>query len=61
MTRQKKEIIKKINELEEEIESDKQLGFGIVPPGAHDFMHEAIRDLEEELARLRHYDCVEDK
>lgn len=27
MTRQKKEVVKKINELEKEIEIDKQLGF----------------------------------
>ena len=56
MTRQRKELLKKIEEIEISIDIDIQLGFGYDPPGAHDSMYEEIYRLQEELAHLRHYD-----
>ena len=45
MTRQKKKIIKQIEEIEREIEIDLQLSFGIRPDGAYDGMGETIGEL----------------
>lgn len=55
MTRQKKEIIKKIEEIEMAIDIDIDLGFGYVPEGGHDRLYHEIYLLNEELAHLRHY------
>lgn len=60
MNRQKREILKKIEQIEVEIGTDIQLGFGIEPPGAHDRMYEEIYRLQEELAHLRHYSTAEE-
>ena len=60
MTRQKKEIIKKIEEIEREIEIDMELSHGIHPAGAYDGMGEITGELQEELARLRHYESAEE-
>ena len=60
MNRQKKEIIKKIEQMETWIEHDTELGCGFAPSGAYDKMYEQIYQLQEELAHLRHYKTVED-
>ena len=60
MTRQKKEIIKKIDAMQRWIEVDMELGCGFAPAGAYDGMYREINRLEEELARLQHYASVED-
>ena len=60
MTRQKKEICRKIEEIELWIKIDEEMGCGFAPPGAYDSMYERIHELEEQLAKLRHYDSVED-
>lgn len=59
MTRQKKEIIKKIEQLEEEMFVDMELGCGFAPVGWYDPIYERIYNLQEELARLSHYDSVD--
>ena len=60
MTRQKKEIIRKIDEMQRWIEVDTELGCGFAPVGAYDGMYRQINRLEEQLAKLQHYACVED-
>lgn len=60
MTRQKKEILRRIAEIEREIEIDRQLSFEIVPDGAHDRAESIICALQEQLARLRHYSSYEE-
>ena len=59
MTRQKNEILKKIDEIERDIEIDRQLACGMAPPGAYDSMYQQIDDLWDELARLRRYESKE--
>lgn len=56
MTRQKKEIVKKINYLIEMIDIDRQLGCGCLPAWAYQETEEQIADLMEELAILSHYE-----
>lgn len=60
MTRQKKEIRRKINEIHAFIEADEELGCGFAPAGFYDPLYEEIHALEEELAHLSHYDCYEE-
>ena len=60
MNRQKKELLKKIEELETWIDIDTELGCGFAPPGAYDGIYEEIYRLQEELAHLRHYKTVEE-
>lgn len=60
MTRQKKEIIKKIDEMEKFIRVDMELGCGFAPAGAYDSMYEEIYKLQEQLAKLSHYNSVEE-
>lgn len=55
MTRQKKEIIKRIEYLNEMIEVDMALGCGMAPAGAYDDTYEEISRLYDELAHLRGY------
>lgn len=55
MTRQKKEIIRKIAELDREIAVDMALAFGQVPEDAYKAQQETIDMLQEELARLSHF------
>ena len=59
MNRQKKELLKKIDELETWIAVDTALGCGFAPPGAYDGMYQEIYRLQEKLAHLRHYKTVE--
>ena len=60
MTRQKRELLKQIQQMERSIETDTQLGFGCAPPGAFDRAYEKIYELREELAHLRHYASAEE-
>ena len=60
MTRQKKEIIRKIDEAERFIAVDMELGCGFAPADAYREIEEYIYGLQEELARLSHYESVED-
>lgn len=55
MTRQKKEIIKKISEREAFIEADMALGCGFAPTDFYEPLEREIADLYEELAHIRHY------
>ena len=55
MTRQKKEILRKIDEIECFIAADEELGCGFAPAGAYDSLYEEEDRLWEELAHLRNY------
>ena len=55
MTRQKKEIIKKIMEIEAFIEADMELGCGFAPADFYEPLEQESAELYEELAHLRHY------
>ena len=59
MTRQKKEILRQIDEIERDIEIDQQLAYGMAPPGAYDSMYQQIDELWDKLARLSHYESPE--
>ena len=56
MTRQKKELIKKIEEIENFIRVDRELGCGFAPSGFYTPLEQEVYDLREELARLSGYD-----
>ena len=60
MTRQKKEILNKIWEIEEFISVDEEMGCGFAPAGAYDDLYKKIDGLQEQLAKLQHYDSVEE-
>ena len=60
MTRQKKEIMKKIDEIEMFIAADDELGCGFAPAGFYDLLYEQIYELQEKLAHLSHYKSVEE-
>ena len=60
MTRQKKEIRKRIDEIQMFIAADEALGCGFAPAGFYDPLYEQIYALEGELARLSHYGSVEE-
>lgn len=60
MTRQKKEIIKKIAELDREIAIDEALSFGIHPDNAYEELEKMIDELQEELAHLSHHETYID-
>ena len=60
MNREKKELLKKIEQMETWIAVDTELGCGFAPPGAYDKMYEEIYALQKKLAHLRHYNTVED-
>lgn len=55
MTRQKKELIRRMDEIEGFIEADIELGCGFYPEGAYSEMEEEHSRLYEELAHLRGY------
>ena len=55
MTRQKKELIKKIDEINAFIGADSELGCGFAPAGFYSPLEEEAGRLEEELAKLMHY------
>jgi len=58
MTRQKKEILKKISIIQDWIEVDRQLGCGCEPYGFYDDLYLEIYSLETKLADLQHYGTV---
>lgn len=60
MTRQKREIMRKMEEIENFIRVDEELGCGFAPAGFYDELEERIWNLGEELARLSHYDSYMD-
>ena len=60
MTRQKKEILRKIDRIEQFIACDEELGCGFAPAGFYDPLYEEIYRLQEQLARLSHYGSVEE-
>ena len=60
MTRQKKEILDKIEEMEAGIDADIELGCGFSPPNAYEDTYQEIEKLYDELARLRHYENAEE-
>lgn len=60
MTREKKEIIKKIIEIDEFIEVDTELGCGFSPEGAYSELEQMTYELQKKLAKLSHYNSVED-
>ena len=60
MTRQKKELIKKIDKIEMFIEADMKLGCGFAPAGAYDALYEQMDELNRQLAELSHYNSVEE-
>ncbi len=55
MTRQKKEIIKKIEEIERFIEADEELGCGFAPADFYEPLEQKAWELREKLAHLSHY------
>lgn len=55
MTRQKKEIKKKIEEIRIFIEVDTELGCKYAPASFYDPLYNEIQRLEEELAHLSHF------
>ena len=55
MTRQKKEIIRRIDYLNLMMEADMELGCGFAPAGAYESTEREIDNLYETLAHLRHY------
>lgn len=61
MTREKKEIIKRINEIETFIAVDEQLGCGFAPADFYDELYEEIDRLEDKLAQLQGFKNAEDK
>ena len=58
MTRQKKEILKKIDEIQTFIAVDEELGCGFAPARFYDELYEQIWELQEQLAKLSHYESV---
>lgn len=60
MTRQKREIMRKMEEIENFIRVDEELGCGFAPAGFYDDLEEQIWNLGEELARLSHFDSYMD-
>lgn len=59
MTRQKKEILKKIEEMDNWIAADMELGCSFGPADAYEGMEREIGRLLEQLARLRHFETAE--
>ena len=60
MTRQKKELNKKIDELNNIIAAEEEMGCGCVPSGFFDPLYDEMHKLEEQLAKLSHYNSVQD-
>ena len=53
MTRQKKELHKKIQAIEDFIAVDTELGCGFAPAGFYETLYAEINGLQEQLASLR--------
>ncbi len=59
MTRQRKEIIKKVERVQLGMEMDDLMGCGL-PPAVFEEREREIYSLWGQLAQLQHYACVED-
>ena len=59
MTRQKKELIRKIDEIENFISVDTELGCGFAPADFYQPLEEEAYRLQTELAHLQHYPDAE--
>lgn len=59
MTRQKKELLKKICEIEKFIFADMELGCGCAPADFYKELYEEMYKYEDELARLSHFSSAE--
>ncbi len=59
MTRQKKEIVKKIDRIQTGIEMDELMGCGL-PPAVYEEREREVYGLLGQLARLQHYASVEE-
>ena len=55
MTRQKKELLRKIDDIYAFIGADEELGCGFAPAGFYEPLEQEANALYEELAHLRHY------
>ena len=55
MTRQKKELIRRIDDIQNFIAADDALGCGFAPPDFYRGLEQEAWALEEQLARLRGY------
>ena len=60
MTRQKKELIKRIDQIEAFISADSALGAGFAPAGFYEPLEQEAYRLQEQLAHLSHYSSVEE-
>lgn len=60
MTRQKKELVKKIEEIEMFMRAEEEMGCGFTPVDWFKPLEEQIYKLQEQLAKLSHYNSVED-
>lgn len=58
MTRQKKEIIKKIDEASRFFDAEYEMGCGFGTEAIAEVEERTLAPLYEELARLRHYETV---
>lgn len=58
MTRQKKALIRKIDEIHGFIEADRTLGCGFAPAGFYEPLEQQVWDLYEQLAHLQNYSCA---
>jgi hypothetical protein len=56
MTREKKEILKRIEEIETWIAVDMNLGCGFAPPDCYDDLYQEINNLLDRLAHLCGYE-----
>lgn len=60
MTRQKKELVKKIEEINGIIAAEEEMGCGFTPADWFKPLEEQIYKLQEQLAKLSHYNSVEE-
>ena len=58
MTRQKKELTRRIDEIHNFIAADEELGCGFAPAGFYEPLEQKAYELEELLAHLRGYSSV---
>lgn len=58
MTRQKKELEKKIEQIERYMAAEEEMGAGFTPADWFRPLEEKIWKLQEQLAELRHYSSV---
>lgn len=60
MTRQKKELEKQIEQIEQYIAAEEEMGCGFTPVDWFRPLEEQIWKIQEQLAKLRHYSSVEE-